>query len=100
MLSPHTTSSWQGLPGGLHEYPGSTARQLAWQPSLGVVFPSSHASSSVSVPSPQPAGAGASGLQGEPGSVGSHTTSGLSGSMLRDPPVLLLEPALPSFPPG
>src|SRR6185369_12103641 len=33
ILSPQITSSWQGLPGGLHEKPGCVAKQLPWQPS-------------------------------------------------------------------
>src|SRR6478735_385622 len=73
ILSPQITSSWQGLPGGLQEKPGWVAKQLAWQPSPSLRLPSSQASSSVSLPSPQPAGTGVSGLQGEPGTVSSHS---------------------------
>ena len=41
-----------GLPGGVHEKPGSTVRQSAAQPSSPTVLPSSQASSWLRVPSP------------------------------------------------
>src|SRR5688500_2169219 len=43
----------QGTPGGLHEYPSSTTRQFAAQPSPLTMPPSSQASSEVSMASPQ-----------------------------------------------
>src|SRR6478609_794645 len=85
ILSPQITSSWHGLPGGLHEKPGWVAKQLPRQPSLSLRLPSSQASSSSSLPSPQFIGAGVEGLQGEPGAVGSQ-------SMFRPAPL----PPLPS----
>src|SRR4051812_17582125 len=62
---------------------------------MPMVLASSQASSSVSTPSPQPGGAAASGLQGEPGSEGAHMMSGMtSGSRLSEPPVLAEPPVV------
>src|SRR5262245_14187330 len=50
--SPQRATRWHGLPGGVHEKPGSTTRQSAVQPSTDSRLPSSHASSEVRSPLP------------------------------------------------
>src|SRR6187549_2626611 len=66
--SPQMASRRQGTPGGLHEYPSSTTRQFAAQPSPLTMPPSSQASSEVSRASPQLGGASShsSPMQPEP----------------------------------
>src|SRR5690606_12476861 len=86
MPSPQRAMGKHACPAAAQLKPDSTRRQLAAQPSPSSLLPSSHASSSVSTPSPQPAGAcpvdiivgtgsetkpsapGAAGLIGTPGS--------------------------------
>ena len=60
----------RACPGGVHEYPGSTVRQSAAQPSSPVALPSSQASSWLRMPSPHSECGGAIVMSGVPKSNG------------------------------
>ena len=64
--SPQRAMRWQGIPGGVHEYPGSTVRQSAAQPSPPATLPSSQASSWLRMPSPHSECGGAIMMSGVP----------------------------------
>ena len=89
--SPQRAMRWQGCPGGVHENPGSTVRQLAAQPSSAVVLPSSQASSWLRVPSPHSECGGAIVMSGV-------AKSNREASTLPGPTAASLPPVVPPEP--